>query len=68
MGRDSMTPREQETNMADDKTDERKPDGRAEGDKTPDAGRPQPGEKVTDPHPDTEEGYGKDHPVPMTGL
>lgn len=54
--------------MAEDKRDKAKPDGRPEGGKTPVGGRPHDSEKVTDPHPDTEEGYGKDHPVPMTGL
>jgi len=34
----------------------------------PDKGAPGQGNSVTDPHPDTEEGYDKDRKVPMTGL
>ena len=57
-----------ETMMADTNGDQSKSKDRPGTPVELDKGAPGQGNRVTDPHPDTEEGYDKDRKVPMTGL
>lgn len=60
--------------MTQSKTNVPNPKGDRPGKDSPNGpvrdGRPGPNDstKVSDPHPDTEEGYDRDHKIPMTGL